>query len=71
VEKDGRKKKSRSEMLGIDTRKNITPKNRLENQITRIIKDATAGIRQQAAHINWEDIKYELRIKPQLPYLIR
>jgi hypothetical protein len=71
VEKDGRKKKSRSEMLGIDTRKNITPKNRLENQITRIIKDATAGIRQQAAHIKWEDINYELRIKPQLPYLIR
>lgn len=39
--------------------------------MTKIIKDATAGIRQQAAHIRWEDIKYESRIKPQLPYLIK
>lgn len=71
TEKSVRRKKSRSELLGIDAKKNITPKNRLENQITRIIKDATASIRQQASHIKWEDIKYELRIKPQLPYIIR
>lgn len=69
--KTGRKKKTRSEMLGIDTKKNVTPKHLLESQVTRIIKEATAGIRQQAAHIRWEDISYELRIKPQLPYLVK
>jgi chromatin segregation and condensation protein Rec8/ScpA/Scc1 (kleisin family) len=65
-----RRRRSRADQLGIDTKKNITPKNTLENQITRIIKEATASIRQQAAFIDWHDIKFELRIKPQLPYLI-
>ena len=36
-----KRKKSRFDQLGIDTKKNITPKNKLENQITRIIKQAT------------------------------
>lgn len=52
-------------------KKTMTPKHLLETQLARIIKDATAGIREQAAHISWQDIKYEQRIKPQLPYLIK
>lgn len=56
--------------MGIDMKKNITPKNKLENQITRIIKQATLSIRQQASAIKWEDLKFELRIKPQIPLLI-
>lgn len=48
-----KKKKTRADQLGIDTKKNITPKNKLENQITKIIKDATVEIRQQAALIRW------------------
>jgi hypothetical protein len=66
-----KKKKTRADQLGIDTKKNITPKNKLENQITKIIKDATVQIRQQASAIRWDDLKYELRIKPQLPLLIK
>ena len=66
-----KKKKTRADQLGIDTKKNITPKNKLENQITKIIKDATVGIRQQAGYIRWEDLSYELRMKPQLPLLIK
>jgi len=50
---DLRKKKTRYDLLGIDTKKNFTPKNKLENQITRIIKQATQSIREQAAFIKW------------------
>jgi ASC-1-like (ASCH) protein len=71
TEKAGKKKKTRSEQLGIDPSKNLTAKNKFENQVTKIIKDATALIRQQASHIKWEDLKFELRIKPQIPYLIK
>jgi hypothetical protein len=66
-----KKKKTRADQLGIDTKKNITPKNKLENQITKIIKDATVQIRLQASYIKWEDLKYNLRIKPQIPHLIK
>jgi len=65
-----KKKKSRFDQLGIDTKKNITPKHRLEDQITKIIKHATQSIRMQAANIDWDAIKYDLRIRPQIPVLI-
>jgi len=44
-QQDLRRKKSRYDQLGIDTKKNVTPKNKLENQLTRIIKQATQSIR--------------------------
>ena len=64
---DPRRKKSRYDLLGIDTKKNFTSKNKLENQLTRIIKQATQPIREQAACIKWEDLKFELRIRPEIP----
>jgi hypothetical protein len=42
----------------------------LESQITKVIKHATQAIRQQAKLVKWEDIKFELRIKPPIPFLI-
>ena len=65
-----RKKRTRADQLGIDMKKNITPKNRLEAQITRIIKQVTQPIRTQASRINWQDISYDLRIRPQIPTLL-
>lgn len=48
-----RRRRDRFDLLGIDMKKNVTPKNRLENQLTKIIKHATQGIRSQAGVINW------------------
>ena len=59
-----RRNKSRADKLGIDSKKNFTSRNKLENQITKIIKHATQSIRNQAALIKWQDIQYDLRIKP-------
>lgn len=28
-------------------------------------------IRKQSKHIRWEDIKFNLRIRPEIPYLIK
>lgn len=66
-----RKKKTRMEQLGIEPSNFRSPKQKLDSQLTRIIKDATASIRQQASHIKWSDLNYELRIKPQIPNLIK
>ena len=44
-EKGLRKKKTRFEQLGIEPGKSLSPKQKLESQITKIIKDATASIR--------------------------
>jgi hypothetical protein len=65
-----RSKRSRSDQLGIDTKKNITAKKRCEMQITKIIKEATKYIRAQANLTSWADIKFQLRIRPQIPYLM-
>lgn len=36
-----KRKKNRADLLGIDMKKNLTPKNKLENQLTAILKSAT------------------------------
>lgn len=65
-----KKRRTRSDQLCIDSKKNITPKNKLENHITKIIKIATSEIRLQARQIDWKAIKYNLRIKPSIPELL-
>lgn len=42
----------------------------LENQITKIIKQATVEIRKQGSEVKWEKIKLDSRIRPMIPYNI-
>lgn len=68
--KKTKKSKDRVKQLGIPNKKQLSPKAILENQISQIIKKATFLVRKQAKEIKWADIKFEQRIKPQIPYLI-
>ena len=55
-------------LLGI--KKNLNPKAKLQSQITYLIRMASYKIRQFSAHIKWSSIKFEERIKPQIPLKI-
>lgn len=64
------RKKTRFEKLGLDKNQNMTPRVKLENQITRIIKHATREIRQFTANMKWSCIRFDDRIRPEIPLKI-